>query len=208
MFTGIIEEVGVVASIKRKGDIHTMQIRCSFTPELKLGESIAVNGSCLTVTSTTKDSFQVEIVEETYKRTNFRYLNPGDRVNLERSLRVDSRLNGHIVTGHVDGVGEVVRIEDRAQSAIFYIRCPENLKWFLAEKGSVAIDGISLTIAEVNDSIIKIAVIPHTLENTNLRFKKVSSKVNIEVDIIARYLSRLLERKQSSESLRDFIEGR
>lgn len=205
MFTGIIEEVGTVRSFTRSGDVYRLTIECGFAHEVKKGDSISVNGACLTVVERNDGSFTVEVVEETFKRTNLRHLVPGDRVNLERALETSSRINGHFVTGHVDGVGEVTGIVRKERSAEFYIRLPEELKWFVAEKGSIAVDGISLTVASVEGSTVKVAVVPFTLEHTNLKFKKVSSKVNIEVDIIARYVLRALEKQDYRETLESFL---
>lgn len=207
MFTGIVEDVGEIVSFEMKGDIYRLKIRSQLSPCLAEGDSVAVNGACLTVVKASDAFFEVDVHQETYRRTNLKFAVSGEKVNLERALRFDSRINGHFVTGHVDAVGEIVRFEKMENSANLYIRCPESLMPFMAEKGSVAVDGISLTIAEVDGSTIKIAVIPFTLEHTNLRYKKVSSKVNLEADILARYVARALSEKDRENIFKKFMEG-
>lgn len=208
MFTGIIEEVGRVKSLKREGDIYRLEILAGFSAELAEGDSVAVNGACLTVVDKNPRSFSVEVTEETFSRTNIRYFKQAEPVNLERALKAEGRFDGHLVTGHVDGTGEVVKIVRGGSSAELYLRIPANLEKFVAEKGSLAVDGISLTVASLDGGLVRISLIPLTLENTNLRYRQPGDCVNLEVDIIARYLYRLLEKQNQSNLLRDFLERR
>lgn len=207
MFTGIIEELGTLEKIEKKRDVYELLIGCSFASELNIGDSVSVNGACLTVVSAAQSVFKVQAVEETWQRTAFRFLKKGDRVNLERALKAGRRIDGHFVTGHVDGVGEVLKVEKKGESAVFLIKVPQSLTPYMAEKGSVAVDGISLTVAGIEDDAIKIAVIPHTFENTTLKYRLPGSKVNIEVDILARYLFSLLNKQSSEDAFKKFLEG-
>jgi riboflavin synthase len=208
MFTGIIEEVGQVKKLEKMSGVYLLEIEAGFSKELSPGDSVAVNGACLTVVFKDSNSFGVEVTGETYRRTNFRFLKSGDYVNLERALKADGRFDGHFVTGHVDGVGEVVRFAKTERAAEMYLKVPEELEKFVAEKGSLAVDGISLTVASLEGELVRISLIPLTLEKTNLKFRRQGDKVNLEIDIIARYIYRLLEKRKESESLRRFLEGR
>jgi riboflavin synthase len=194
MFTGLIEEVGTIERALRFGDAVRFLIRASLvTSDLRNGDSVCVNGACLTVNESSAGSFEVEAVEETVTKTTLGHLRPGDQVNLERSLRADGRLGGHIVQGHIDGVGEIIGIEERVSSWMFVIRIPENFRRYLVSTGSVAVDGVSLTIAEVKDCDIKISIIPHTYQNTTFGKSKTGEKVNVEVDLIGKYVEKLLD---------------
>ncbi len=208
MFTGIIEDIGEVLKIRPRLDVYELEIKSRFADELSIGDSVSVNGACLTVVEKTESTFTVELSAETVARTSFLDLKIGDYVNLERALRASSRLDGHIVTGHVDGVGTVTSIKSTGRAAEIFIRLPEDLIPFVATKGSIAIDGISLTVASREGSIIRISVIPHTFRNTTLSFKKPGSRVNVEVDIIARYVANFLDSEKSEKTLKDFLEGR
>lgn len=187
MFTGIVRFTG---KIKRKRHTHNSVVfeieRKSLV--LKAGDSVSVNGVCLTVVKKNKDSFWVDAVPETLKKTNLGQLNAGSSVNLEPALKLNDSLSGHFVTGHVDDVGEVVKKEKTARGEILLIKFPKKLKPFIAEKGSIAINGVSLTIASVASNLCTIALIPFTARNTNLGALKKGDYVNIEIDIIARYL--------------------
>ena len=166
--------------------------------DLTLGASIAVNGVCLTAVDIRHDGFSADLAQETLDRTNLSDLKPGDRVNLERPLMMQTRLSGHIVQGHVDGAGV---IESLANGELL-VRVPRELDRFLVYKGSICIDGISLTVASVSDGLVRVAVIPHTLEVTNLQFRRPGDRVNIECDILAKHVDKLLAYIQISPSAR------
>lgn len=183
MFTGIVEERGSLVS--RDGG------RLCFAADIvldgvSLGASIAVNGCCLTVVGSGPGRFEVDVVDETFSRTSFGSMAPGDPVNLERTVRADGRLDGHIVQGHVDGVGHVL-----TEAPALQITADPGLLRYLVEKGSVTVDGVSLTVVSVTDSMFEVAVIPHTAEVTTLGVRRVGDQVNLEVDIIAKYVERL-----------------
>ena len=191
MFTGIVEEVGVVASISE----NAMTVRASkVTDGLKLGDSIAVNGACLTAISFTKTEFSVDLSPETIRRTGLGDLSQGRPVNLERALLVTDRMGGHIVQGHVDGTGRVMSTKPEGDSIIFRIRVPKRLNRYIVEKGFIAVDGISLTVVKRGASSFTLAVIPYTINNTNLAALSVGNRVNLEADILAKYVESLLDR--------------
>ena len=191
MFTGIVEEVGVVASISE----NAMTVRASkVTEDLKLGDSIAVNGACLTAVNFTAGEFSVDLSPETMRRTSLGELSEGRPVNLERALLASDRMGGHIVQGHVDGTGRVMSIKPEGDSIIFRIRVPKRLIRYIVEKGFVAVDGISLTVVKRGASSFTLAVIPYTSINTNLAAVSVGDRVNLEADILAKYVESLLDR--------------
>jgi len=194
MFTGIIEEVGAVGSVRRRGDGFALSVDAStVASDLKPGDSVSVNGACLTVIEIVPGrSFCVEVVPETLEKTNLAFLSSGHRVNLERSLRLGDRLSGHLVLGHVDGVAEVTRLTRAGLGRVMSVRPPAQLLPYVALKGSVAIDGASLTVSGVTQGEFEISLIPFTLENTISGSYAVGTRVNVEVDMIARYLERLL----------------
>lgn len=193
MFTGIIEEIGIVKSIKSK--VITIEANKIFE-DLKLGDSVSVNGTCLTVASFENKIFpkifNADITLETLSRTNLGELKSGFKVNLERALTLNGRLGGHIVSGHIDGVGIIKNISKNSDDIKLTIEVSSNLMKYIIEKGSVAVDGISLTVAEVNKNNFSVAIIPHTLKETILYYKKTGDKVNIENDIIGKYVEKLL----------------
>ena len=189
MFTGIIEELGKISKISSNEVI----IECvKVLKDTKLGDSIAVDGVCLTVTRLFENRFSADISPETLKITALNKLKTGDLVNLERAMRADGRFGGHMVSGHIDGKGKCVNIQKVGEFFEFYIELDIELAKYVIKKGSIAINGISLTIAGVNNNIIKVAVIPHTYENTNLKNLQKSDIVNIEVDMIAKYIEKFL----------------
>ncbi len=193
MFTGIIQGLGTIQDIKSKGQGLIMGIAPDFTlDEPEEGESIAVNGVCLTATTITRNYFSVDVSPESLSRTTLGTLSPGSRVNLERALRLSDRLGGHLVSGHIDGVGEIVERKSLSQFTLFSIAIPENLDRYLIEKGSVAVDGISLTVNSCEKGRFSVAVIPHSAKLTTMGFRKVGDKVNIEVDLIGKYIEKLL----------------
>jgi riboflavin synthase len=196
MFTGIIEDVGVVYRWQKRGGAGVLTLTSKLPMEaMKLGASIAVNGACLTVVEKTGGRFTVDVSPETIKRTNFSKLKAGDPVNLERPLRLNDRLSGHLVTGHVDGVGVVEEISKQGKFTFYSFRVPPPFGRLLVPKGSVAVDGISLTVNDCGQRHFSVAVIPHTLKHTNLRDRRVGDKVNIETDLIGKYVQRLLPLK-------------
>ena len=191
MFTGIVEEVGVVAKISDNG----MTVRATqVTEDLKLGDSIAVNGTCLTAVSFDRTEFSVDLSPETMRRTSLGQLSVGGPVNLERALLASDRMGGHIVQGHVDGTGRIMSTKRDGDSTIFRIRVPKRLNRYIVEKGFVAVDGISLTVVKIGASSFTLAVIPYTLKNTNLAALSVGDRVNLEADILAKYVESLLDR--------------
>jgi riboflavin synthase len=199
MFTGIIEETGKVLSTDRREDILTLRFAAGATLDgLAVGGSIAVNGCCLTVVRRGPDSFECDLMGETLARTAFdERLVPGVRVNLERPMRADGRFDGHIVQGHVDGIGRIRAVRNLGESAEIEIETPPGLERYLVEKGSVAVDGISLTVARLAAGSFTVALIPHTLEMTNLGAAQPGDRVCLEVDVIAKYAERLLNWKTS-----------
>jgi riboflavin synthase len=197
MFTGIIREVGTVLSCREEGDTY-LRISCARAPEtIEIGASIACNGICLTVLETgTQDGaswFEVSASAETKAKTTLGAWGPGHRVNLEPALRLGDELGGHIVSGHVDGVGEILSISPEGASHRFRFRAPQGLGKFIASKGSIAIDGISLTVNEVEGAEFGVNIIPHTWNVTSLAATAPGSKVNLEIDLLARYVARLSE---------------
>ena len=192
MFTGIVEEIGTINNLVNS--VLTIQAEKVLT-DIKLGDSIAVNGTCLTVVNFTESKFSVDLAPETLRRTTFGDLNSGDTVNLERALSANDRFGGHMVQGHVDATGRVISIRDEGDSSIFRISNPKRLKPYLVEKGFIAIDGISLTIVKVLTSSFTLSVIPYTRINTNLRDQRIGGKVNLEVDILAKYVENLMAQR-------------
>jgi riboflavin synthase len=193
MFTGIVEGTGEVASAERRGDVMRIRIRARGLEGLPTGGSIAVDGCCLTAIDVDADGFACEMTEETLRRTAFAdRLRPGTLVNLERPMRADGRFDGHIVQGHVDGVGRIRELRRTGDAAELVVESPPGLERYLVEKGSVAVDGISLTVAGLYEGAFTVALIPYTLDVTNLRNAKAGDLVNLEVDVVAKYVERLL----------------
>ena len=210
MFTGLIEEVGRVRRLERVGGgLQRMEIAATTVCEdLKIGDSININGACQTAVERSEAGFWVESVAETLKRTTFGRLRAGSPVNLERSLRPQDRLGGHLVLGHVDGVGTVRRLDVSAADTVLEVAPPADLTHYVAAKGSIAVDSISLTVAGVaDDGAFTIAIIPHTLAHTNLEQVRAGDPVNLEVDVVARYVERLLAAGRPPSSGGLTIEG-
>jgi riboflavin synthase len=202
MFTGIIEELGVVDGIETRANGARIRLRCGkVLDDAAIGSSIAVNGVCLTATELSRNGFAAEVAAETLRRSTLGQLKPGDHVNLERPLAAGGRLGGHIVQGHVDGVGEIVSLEQRGGDWWLKVRVPAALSRYTAEKGSIAIDGISLTVAAIESDVASASVIPHTYANTVLKLRRAGDRVNIECDILAKYVERLLGGRAGSSSL-------
>ncbi len=194
MFTGLVEEIGIVTSLQRQGDGFFITIHASLVvADLHIGDSVAVNGVCLTVTACNEKSFTVQAVGETVQRSTMATWKVKMPVNLERALPAQGRLGGHFVQGHVDGVAQVISFTGIASSFWLELQMPEKLTKFLVHKGSIAINGVSLTIAELTGNQVSIAVIPHTAANTTLKRLKTGDMVNIETDIIGKYVYKLLQ---------------
>ena len=206
MFTGLIEELGSVRRRVRRGAFQQLEIEaeCILT-DLQVGDSVNIDGVCQTAVAVGESGFSVETVAETLSRTTLGTLGLGQAVNLERALRADQRLGGHLVLGHVDGIARIRQRTERDGEHRFEIEPPPALARYIAAKGSVALDGISLTVAEVSGDAFTVAVIPHTFDNTTLSQRRTGDSVNLEVDVIARYVERLLgEQSQLSfEDMRD-----
>lgn len=201
VFTGIVEECGTVLDVLKNGVSGSVQIQASTVLEgTKTGDSIAVNGVCLTVTKLTKSSFTADVMAETFRRTNLGSLGKNSRINLERAMAADGRFGGHIVSGHIDGTGVISRIKEEGNAVWIYISAPQSILNLIVEKGSVAVDGISLTVAAVSDKEFAVSVIPHTRENTALSGKKTGAVVNLENDIIGKYVQKLTGTAQINES--------
>lgn len=194
MFTGIIQAVGQIGAMESKGGDVRLYVKTGSLDlnDVALGDSIATNGVCLTVIELPGDGFWADVSRESIDRTCFRFLKTGASVNLEKSLTPETRMGGHLVTGHVDGLGEVISRHDDARSVKFTIRAPANLAKYIAEKGSICIDGTSLTVNSVSGADFDINIIPHTVKETVIGGYREGTRVNLEVDIIARYLERLM----------------
>lgn len=194
MFTGIIETLGTIKSLNKKGEDIVLRVLSKDLDmeDVKIGDSIAVNGVCLTAIELFEDGFSADVSNETIRHTSFKFLEVGSRVNLEKALTPSTRLGGHLVSGHVDGLGEVVESFDDGRAIRFVIKAPDDIAKYIAAKGSVCVDGISLTVNEVNGSLFYLNIVPHTAEVTSANAWKSGVEVNLEVDIIARYLERLL----------------
>ena len=195
MFTGIIEETGEIAAIDNTSEFRTLRVRAGrILDGIGAGASIAVNGVCLTVRTFEPGSFTADLSRETLERTSLDDLRAGAVVNLERPMRADGRFGGHMVQGHVDGVGKIRSFTRDGDNWTLQVEFPEHALRYIVEKGSIAIDGISLTVARVRPGLLEVAIIPHTFENTNLRHARAGDTVNLEFDIIAKYVERMLHR--------------
>jgi riboflavin synthase len=196
MFTGIVTHLGKVTSARGRDGLLALEVAApEIARELHKGDSVAVNGVCLTAVQTSRRRFRAEVMGETLARSNFDALRKGAAVNLELPARLSDRLGGHLVQGHVDGTARVVRIEDGDGARRVWLEAPDDVLRYLVAKGSVALDGVSLTIVEVGRTSFQVAIIPHTLDATTIGALKVGSKVNVEVDVLAKYVERLLERR-------------
>lgn len=198
MFTGIIEETGTLCEMKKGSVSAQVTIRCHKILEgTKVGDSIAVNGICLTVTSLLKDGFTADVMAETMRRSSLSDIKVPGRVNLERAMAADGRFGGHIVSGHIDGTGQITEIRQEENAVWYTVAAQEPLLRYLVEKGSVALDGISLTVAGVTEQDFQVSVIPHTRQETALAEKKLGSILNIECDVVGKYIEKLLQGKNS-----------
>ncbi len=204
MFTGIVEELGKVESIFRNGSSLILNINCSFARELEIGESVAVNGTCLTVSEKTENSFCADATPETFRRTSLGELSSGSFVNLERAMKLNGRFGGHIVSGHVDGTGKIASFENEENAVNIKIEVSKNLGKYIIEKGSVCVDGTSLTVTNVSQKngkfYFSISMIPHTWKNTIFSQKKPGSLVNIECDLIGKYIEHFMNFDSEGET--------
>ena len=211
MFTGIIEEVGEVKSLKIGSESSKLTIKAHKVLEKTLiGDSIATNGVCLTVTNINGNTFEADVMEETFRRSNLGNLKLGSKVNLERALTLEKRLGGHIVSGHIDGCGKVLSLIKEKNAVWVTIGADKKILKYIIEKGSIAIDGISLTVAYVDEEVFKVSIIPHTGEETTLLTKTVGESVNLECDMIGKYVEKLLgfnnkEEKKESNITEEFL---
>ncbi|MCI7106944.1 MAG: riboflavin synthase [Agathobacter sp.] len=209
MFTGIVDQIGVIKSLQKGVCSAVITVEAeALMDDLHIGDSIAVNGVCLTVTAFSQGTFLADVMHETFNRSFLAALRPGSHVNLERAMRADGRFGGHIVAGHVDGIGTIAGIE-RDDNAIWYrVKAEDAIMRYIVEKGSVAIDGISLTVAKVYGDAFSVSIIPHTAGNTILGEKRVGDVVNLENDIIGKYVEKLLgtEKKDPQSGItREFL---
>jgi riboflavin synthase len=193
MFTGIVEHRGSVLSVETANGGMRLVLDTGPLPRIELGGSIAVNGVCLTGVEAGEGRVAVDVVTETISRSTLGELRPGDPVNLERPMRADGRFDGHIVQGHVDGVGVIVAVEPEGQGKRIRLRVPAALGRYVIEKGSITVDGVSLTVAAIDGDEVEIALIPHSLQVTTLGLRAVGEKVNLEVDLLAKYVEKLLK---------------
>jgi len=194
MFTGIIESFGTIKRIESRGEGKVLYIGCDLDlSESKIGDSIAVNGACLTIVSLEKNIFKVDMAPETVERTTFKRLRPGSRVNIERALKLSDRIDGHLVSGHIDGTGIISSIKRNSNAVIIKVNVPLILAADMIEKGSVAIEGISLTINTCSDKDFQVSIIPHTADITTIGLKRVGDEVNIETDMIGKYVKKILK---------------
>lgn len=194
MFTGIIQEVGLVTSLKQHTHTALLEVDASESlSQLRLGDSVAINGVCLTVRSRAPHRLQADLSRETLKRSNLGKVSSGDPVNIELPVLPTTRLGGHFVQGHVDTIGKVLRIKKKKACALFRFSLPAQIKAYVVEKGSIAVDGISLTVSALGQDFFEVIIIPHTLENTNLVHRHPRDLVNLEADVLAKYVETVLD---------------
>ena len=193
MFTGIVEEVGELKSMRQRGNIENIEINCKkIVRDIAIGDSVCANGVCLTVVEKGINNFKADVSSETLRVSAFKRYTNGTKVNLEQSLKLDDKLSGHIVLGHVDSTGKVLKIDKLNNYFEFTISFPDQLKKYIAYKGSISVDGISLTVSQLSGLNFSVSVLPFTYYETNLHNRRVGDIINIEVDVIARYLERLM----------------
>ena len=201
MFTGLIEEIGKIQKVEPISGGKRIKINAAaILDDLKIDDSVAINGICLTATKVENDGFWADAVGATLEKTSLANVKDNYEVNLERALRFNDRLGGHLVQGHVNGLGEITQIKKLGENYYLEVSVPEELEKYLIDEGSIAIDGISLTIASLNNNSVGVSVIPHTWKNTNLINRKIGDKVNIETDMIAKYIEKLLSKKEEKSS--------
>lgn len=200
MFTGLVQDIATIESVQRRDESSVMSIKTKLAAMMNIGDSISINGVCLTATAIAGDVISVDVMIQTLKLSNLGRVAEGSKVNAELATRVDSRLGGHIVQGHVDGVGRVVSNEPGEKWQKFEIAIPQELKKYVVNQGSICIDGVSLTVGNIDDStsIVTLWLIPETLEKTTLASKVAGTEVNIEVDVLAKYVERLIQARGNS----------
>lgn len=199
MFTGIIEGFGTISGIKPSGQSRRMAINADYELDnTKIGDSIAVNGACLTVVSFSGKRFEVDLSPETVAKTTLGKAKIGDRLNLERALCISDRIDGHLVSGHIDGIGTIKSRKTEENAIIITFNIPESVSYYIIKKGSVAVDGISLTVNECDHESFQVSIIPHTAKLTTLGFKKISDSVNVETDMIGKYVERFVTQTKAS----------
>ncbi len=199
MFTGIIEEIGTLKAIQKGPSSARLHIKAQkVLDDLKLGDSLATDGVCLTITNIYQDSLKVDVMHETLNKSTLGDLKAGDRLNLERAMRLSDRIGGHILSGHIDGVGKIERFEKDDIATWVYIQTSKHLLKYMVDKGSIAIDGISLTIGTVTEKGFNVSIIPHTQAQTTLLDKAVGTHVNLEVDLLAKYVEKLVHREKDT----------
>lgn len=215
MFTGIVEEIGHIKEIKKGISSMILTIEAyEIMSDLKLGDSVATNGVCLTVTELGKNFYKADVMHETMRRSSLGELRAGSKVNLERAMRADGRFGGHIVSGHIDGTGKIESIQKDDNAVWYTIKAPQEIMHYIVEKGSIAIDGISLTVANTDSDSFKVSIIPHTLKETILSEKREGDIVNLENDIVGKYIEKFItlgkETNKNSESRIDmaFLAGK
>ena len=201
MFTGIIEGTGKVRNIERNGSNIDFTLTCDFTNELKIDQSLAHNGCCLTVVEIKNDDYKVTAIDETLLKTSLKEWEIGSEVNLERCLKFDGRLDGHLVQGHVDETAIVSDIQNRDGSFFITFKTDENSQFVTVPQGSITVNGISLTVAESNDADFSVAIIPYTWEFTNMKNLKIGEEVNLEFDIIGKYITKLMNKKDAANKI-------
>ncbi len=198
MFTGLVQEIGMIAEIEKvEGGVRLSVEAPHSAPELSVNDSVAINGCCLTVVSKKANKFTVEAVEETLKKTTLGEFKQGSAVNLELAMQLNDRVGGHLVLGHVDGVGAVKSVSELKSSWLFDVNIPPAFERYVIPVGSIAIDGVSLTVANIQNTVITVSIIPHTFEKTIFQFLRGGSNVNLEFDVIGKYIERLATKKSS-----------
>lgn len=201
MFTGIVEEIGKITAVTKGPRSSQLWVQGTvIMDDLKLGDSVAVNGVCLTVAQLNRNQWMADVMSETLKRSNLGDLSTGSEVNLERAMPANGRFGGHLVAGHIDGSGQIIQIKRDDKAVLFEIKAPLKILRYIIEKGSIAIDGISLTITGMTNSSFSVSVIPHTVKQTILRFKKVGDPVNLENDMVGKYIESLLLFKPANKA--------
>ncbi len=195
MFTGIIEEAGKVKKVEKFENFIVLDVLCKFSNELNIGDSVSVNGVCLTVTDIDIDFFRVNIIKETLDKTSLKEIDDNSYVNIERALKLSSRIDGHIIQGHVETTVPIVKKIEFDNQTTYTIKVAKDYLKYCISKGSIALDGISLTIANISNEYIEVAIIPHTLEHTTLKYKELGDVLNLETDMFAKYIERIIKTK-------------
>jgi len=205
MFTGLVETLGSITALEKADNGIRLSVKPMTDYELKTGDSVSVNGVCLTVTDTGKNAPAFDVSPETLRSTNLGELRVGNKVNLERALRLSDRLGGHVVTGHVDGVGTILEKRQAGEYTFYTFEAPAAISRYIVKKGSIAIDGISLTVVEIERRGFSVAIIPHTLKATNIGGKNVGDRVNLEADILGKYVEKFLGRNDNDKNLMELL---